>query len=122
MGIHDYITIEYELPVKLPKEGWQTKALDCNGNSFILTEDGRLFERIRAIELLDGVVHETGKWKLIDRNFEGVFAVYNMVFPRTHVIVVPGEDLPVSTVSGIASWFEYEIVMIDGDVKQVRRK
>ncbi len=100
MGVHDNIMIEYDLPCAgLPSDGWQTKALDCNGNSFILTTHGRLLERVRAIELRDGVAHETGEWKTTDRNFEGVFNVYNMVDE---------------------TWYEYEVVMIDGDVKQVK--
>lgn len=74
----------------------------------ILTEDGRLLERVRAIELRNGVVHETGKWKTIDRNFEGVFNVYRTISSQ----LLSDDD----------EWFEYEIVMIDGEVKQVRRK
>ena len=100
MGIHDDIKIEYELPVpNLPQDGWQTKSLDCNMSSYILTKEGRLLERVQAIELWDGVVHDTGKWKTIDRNLEGVFRVYQMI-----------NEI----------WYQFEIVMIDGDVKQVK--
>lgn len=54
----------------------------------------------------DKVVHETG-WKNIDRNFEGVFNVYRMISSSP-----VGEDI----------WYEFEIVMIDGNVEQIQRK
>lgn len=106
MGIHDDITIEYELGFHLPKTGWQTKDLDCDGSSFILTKAGRLLQQVPGIELRDKVVHETG-WKNIDRNFEGVFNVYRMISSSP-----VGEDI----------WYEFEIVMIDGNVEQIQRK
>lgn len=107
MGVHDDITIDYELPVRLPKTGWQTKDLDCDSSSFILAKEGRLLQRVPAIELRDEVVHETEEWKNIDRNFEGVFNVYRMIYGN-----LPGDE----------EWYEFEIVMIDGNVKQVRRQ
>lgn len=112
MSIHDDITIKYELSISLPNEGWQTKGLDCNGSSFILTKDGRLLEQVRAIELRDEVVRETGEGKNIDRNFEGVFNVYRMIYDRMIYDSLSGDD----------EWYEFEIVMIDGNVKRIKRK
>lgn len=100
MGVFDDVKIEYQLLPDLPQGGWQTKTLDCNGGSFILTKEGRLLERVREIELQDGAVRETGEWKTIDRNFEGVFRVYRPFREK---------------------WYEFEIVMINGLVEQVRQ-
>lgn len=101
MGVFDSMTIEYELETGLPKDGWQTKCLDCNNSSFVLTRDGRLMQKVAKMEIKNGVAIETTKWKTIDRNFEGNFTVYQMI-----------DDV----------WHEFEITMIDGNVKLVREK
>ena len=100
MGMYDDITVQYELPYEVPEEGWQTKHFSCTGSLFILTKEGRLLERIDAIELIEDEVCHTGKKKTIDRNFEGVFCFYNVVGRW---------------------WCEFEVVMIDGQVKRILR-
>ena len=101
MGIFDSMTIEYELEVGLPENGWQTKCLDCDMSSFVLTRDGRLLQKVAKMKIVDGMAVATTKSKTIDRNFEGSFNVYQMIDKV---------------------WHEFDITMIDGEVKLVRKK
>lgn len=112
MGVYDNVTIEYELPEpNLPKEGWQTKDLDCAMLSFVLSKEGRLFERVRGLKLVNDQIEETGEWKLADRNHEGVFHVYLVTEDMKDGVPRPSE---------MWVWHEFEIVMIDGVVIRVR--
>lgn len=102
MGMCDNITIEYELSVpNLPKEGWQTKCFDCMSDTFILTSEGRLLQKIWAVNFYDNEIHEPKEQKLIDRNYEGVFTFYT------------AHD---------GWWYEFEVIMIDGNVKRIKGK
>lgn len=102
MGMCDDITIEYKLPIPdLPKTGWQTKCFDCDHSLFILTQEGRLLQRIWGIELKGGEVHQTDERKEIDRNYEGVFNFYT------------DHD---------GWWYEFEVIMIDGNIKRIIEK
>jgi hypothetical protein len=103
MGVFDSVTIEYELEPGLPelKGDWQTKSLDCTMSSFVLTADGRLLQKVPKVEIKDGEPVETEETKTIDRNYEGTFTVYHSLDKE---------------------WFQFDITMIDGDVKLVRRE
>lgn len=99
MGMCDDLIVEYDLPVDgLPKKGWQTKSFDCKHALFTLTKEGRLLERVPGIELHENKVRETGEWKTSDRNFEGKFNFYQMIEKK---------------------WHEFDVVMIDGEVKMI---
>lgn len=102
MGMFDYITVKYPLPIEgLPEKGWQTKHLDCQLCHFILTNDGRLIECVNGLELVNDEPVETGKKKQIDRNFEGAFSFHASVDDK---------------------WYEFQAIMIDGEVKKLITK
>lgn len=104
MGLFDRITCQYALPFPdLPEKGWQTKCLGCSLDSFILGEDGRLYQKQDCIELDDNDkgYKETEKTKLIDLNFEGAFSFYQSV-----------DDV----------WHEFKAILIDGEVKKLIAK
>ncbi len=108
MGMTDDMIVEYELPVpNLPTDCWQTKSFACDHSTFVLNKKGRLLQGVWGISLHDDEVRETGSRKYIDRNFEGEFSFHGMIL-----------DVD----SGNNVWYDFDVVMIDGVVRRIRRR
>lgn len=67
MGMFDYISCEYPLPVSttddVRKHKYQTKSLDCELNIYTITEDGRLLKR----EFDEDAPTSEETWKELDK-------------------------------------------------------
>jgi len=115
MGMFDSVYCKYPLPdcpTELVGGEWQTKAFDCELETYTITEAGRLLVLKRDWKWKNDDGSPFGGWLLatneetVDTNFHGTFNFYSNL----------GEDY-----SDPANWYEYVAKFTDGQLVSVTR-
>lgn len=95
MGMFDDVTFQYRMPDGYEGARYQSKTLECTGDEFVVTPEGRLRRRYSS-----GYPDESPK-PLDDIDFEGELNIYTSEF-------------------GTERWHEYDLIFVKGVLTKIR--
>ena len=94
MGMFDDVEFSYRMPDGYEDHAYQSKSLDCTGDTYTVTPEGRLV-RTYSSGYPDEVLQPLG-----DLNFDGELNIYT------------------SDLGG--GWHEYDLVFVNGGLREIR--
>lgn len=95
MGMFDAVDFRYRMPDGYEGYDFQTKSLDCTGDEYVVTPEGRLHRRYSS-----GYPDEVRR-PLGDLSFDGELNVYTSEF-------------------GSGAWHEYDLIFAHGNLREIR--
>jgi len=95
MGMYDDIEFRYRMPDGYEGRRFQSKSLDCTGDQYVVTPEGRLHRTYSS-----GYPNEV-RQPLGDLAFDGELNIYTSEF-------------------GTKAWHEYDLIFIQGNLREIR--